>query len=147
MFPMAEFAFDIILPATCIVVSLVFGGASERMAALIALTASGLTSISAVTNWRQFESAVFLIDFLVLVAFWFIVFRSRKFWPYWVTAWQLLTVMIHLETAAFPQTLVMAYGYMSMYMSIPIVLLIACAATVQRFNLSRYIMQNEPSDL
>lgn len=114
--------------ALCLGASIVLGEKDAFYAAAIALLGSLATAIAPSSRWHDFEPWIFLIDFGVMIGFWWIAMRSIRFWPYWITGWQLVTVMIHLQRAASVDIFAKAYGYSSIYSSVPIVTLILVAA-------------------
>jgi hypothetical protein len=71
----------------------------------------------------------------VLAALWGIALTSNRFWPYWVTAWQLIAVLVHLQMVIFANILPAAYGYVTMYLAFPMVLLMLAASIRHRLNL------------
>lgn len=84
------------------------------------------------TTWDRLESGVLMVDVMVLVALWGIALTSNRFWPYWVTAWQLIAVLVHLQMVFFANILPTAYGYVAMYLAFPMVLLMLAAAVRHR---------------
>src|SRR3546814_907142 len=68
-------------------------GQSERRAAYVALIASILTSaVTPFPAWTDIEISIFVIDVTVLLSFWYIAWHSDRFWPYWITGWQLIGI-------------------------------------------------------
>lgn len=76
-----------------------------------------------------------LVDIVVLAALWSIALTSDRFWPYWVTAWQLIGVLVHLQMVFFANILPTAYGYVTMYLAFPMVLVMLAAAVRHRLDL------------
>lgn len=76
-----------------------------------------------------------LVDIAVLAALWSIALTSDRFWPYWVTAWQLIAVLVHLQMVFFANILPAAYGYVSMYLAFPMVVVMLGAAVRYRLGL------------
>ena len=128
----------LIFPAVCLLLALLLGGWPERTAATIAICASLLTSVVTITTWQTLEVKILLIDIFVLIGFWTISFNSDRFWPYWVTAWQLITVMTHMESVISSVTHTYAYAYIATLLSLPISALIAGAA-IMKFSNNRSI--------
>ncbi|MBX9728519.1 MAG: hypothetical protein K2X31_06400 [Sphingopyxis sp.] len=102
------------------------------MGGVILIIGSIATSFVAVTTWDQLETGVLLVDLAVLAAMWGIALTSDRFWPYWVTAWQLIAVLVHLQMVIFANILPSAYGYVTMYLAFPMVLLMLAAAVRHR---------------
>lgn len=69
-----------------------------------------------------------LVDLFVLASFWWLAFISDRFWPYWVTGWQLVAVLVHLQKALFKDILPEPYALMTMYLAYPSLLLILIAS-------------------
>lgn len=105
------------------------------MGGIILIIGSVATSMVAVTTWDRLEAGVLLVDLIVLAGVWAIALTSNRFWPYWVTAWQLIAVLVHLQIVFFANILPTAYGYVSMYLAFPMVLVMLAAAVRHRLNL------------
>lgn len=106
------------------------GGRLERWAAYTALIASVLTSaLTPFPTWTDIEFNIFVIDVLVLLSFWFIAMRTRDFWPYWITGWQLIAIFGHIQKFMFSEILARPYSLLSVYISYPILLLIMYASS------------------
>lgn len=105
------------------------GGILERWAAYTALIASVCTTIvSPAPLWTDIELNIFAIDLAVLASFWFIALKTQRFWPYWITGWQLIAIFGHLQKLMFSEILAHPYALLSMYISYPILLVIIYAA-------------------
>lgn len=105
------------------------GGPFERWAAYTALIASVLTTVvTPFPTWTNIEVNIFIIDVLVLLSFWFIALRTRSFWPYWITGWQLIAIFGHIQKLMFVEILARPYSLLSVYISYPILLLIIYAS-------------------
>ncbi|WP_137751402.1 hypothetical protein [Sphingopyxis sp. L1A2A] len=105
------------------------GGPFERWAAYTALIASVLTSaLTPFPTWTDIELNIFVIDVLVLLSFWFIAMKTQRFWPYWITGWQLIAIFAHIQKYMFSEILARPYSLLSVYISYPILLLIIYAA-------------------
>lgn len=105
------------------------GGPLERWAAYTALIASVLTSaVTPFPTWTDIEVNIFIIDVLVLMSFWFIALRTQRFWPYWITGWQLIAIFGHIQKLMFAEILARPYSLLSVYISYPILLLIIYAS-------------------
>jgi hypothetical protein len=119
---------DIVSYFACLGLVVVFGGWPERAGALIIAVGTIATSLVAVTTWTGIETGVLLVDLAVLAGFWWIALTSNRFWPYWVTAWQLIAVLVHLQMVVFANVVPTVYGYVSMYLAYPMILLMVAAA-------------------
>ncbi len=74
------------------------GDRSLRIVAAIVVVGSILSAIAQRHNpvpWQYGEMGTLLVDFTMLGAFGAIMFSSNRFWPIWMTAAQLLTVIAH----------------------------------------------------
>lgn len=101
------------------------GRNSEKAGALIAAIGSiASTGFSNPTIWGSFAVPVFFIDFIVLISFWWLALFSKRFWPYWVTGWQLVGSLIHIQRLIFDDILEQPYGLLSMYIAYPILIVI-----------------------
>lgn len=118
----------IVLVAT-VVAAFWRGARSERWGAVTALAgslASTLTALNA--NWSGLIVQLLVVDLLVLASFWWLAIHSRRYWPYWVTGWQLVAVLVHLQRALFDDILPAPYALMTMYLAYPTLLLIFSAS-------------------
>ena len=74
------------------------GDYSLRLVASIVVVGSILSALAqrqAPDAWHYGELGTLLIDISMLAAFGAIMFSSNRFWPIWMTAAQLLTVVAH----------------------------------------------------
>lgn len=112
------------------------GARSEKWGATTALAgsiASTATSLNA--SWSGLIVQLFVVDLIVLGSFWWLALFSKRYWPYWVTGWQLVAVLVHTQRALFEDILPAPYALMTMYLSYPTLLLIFYAS-VQNLRLS-----------
>src|SRR3546814_7265701 len=61
-------------------------------------------------------------------SFWYIAFRTRRFWPYWITGWQLIAIFGHVQKLMFSEILARPYALLSMYIAYPILFMIIYAS-------------------
>jgi hypothetical protein len=105
------------------------GARSERWGAATALVASSATTIAALNpDWGSLVIEMLVIDLIVLASFWRLALQSHRYWPYWVTGWQLVGVLVHIQRALFTDILPAPYALMSMYLAYPMLLLILFAS-------------------
>jgi len=105
------------------------GGYMERWAAYTALLASVCTTVLApAPDWSHIEYSIFAIDIVALASFWFIALKTHRFWPYWITGWQLIAIFGHLQKLMFSEILARPYALLSMYISYPILFVILYAS-------------------
>lgn len=86
--------YDLVLLAACIA-AFTRGGPAEKTGALVMLTSTAITFMMAGKVDLLFAAVslrLVLIDAITFIAFVLITLRSRKFWPLWASALQLLTV-------------------------------------------------------
>ncbi|MDZ3831867.1 MAG: hypothetical protein U0S50_08630 [Sphingopyxis sp.] len=116
-----------------VAVAMARGGALERWAAYTALFASLLTTaVAPAPDWTRVEINIFVIDAIALLSFWFIALKTHRFWPYWITGWQLIAIFGHVQKLMFSEILARPYALLSMYISYPILFVILYAAGSSR---------------
>jgi hypothetical protein len=75
------------------------GQRDERLGMMI-LVLGSMASVFAYSprevRWNDVELPLLAVDIVVLAAFFWLAIKSDRFWPLWVTAFQLLTVIAHL---------------------------------------------------
>lgn len=128
--PLSTLLMDYAIPSAALITAFIIGGRPERFAAGVAVVASILSAVLAVNTWQSLELQSFSIDLAALFGFWFVAITSNRFWPYWVTGCQIVTVLVHLQ-AVVTVPLHWAYGMLSIYLSIPIVLIIGGASVLR----------------
>jgi hypothetical protein len=101
-------------------------GDNELKYTIIAcIVASLASSISAMNHkWDFLSFYLFTIDSLLLIFFWYISIVTRSYWPYWVTGWQLISVLGHIQRYLFPEILPEPYSMLTRLMSYMIIILI-----------------------
>lgn len=110
-----------------------WGRASERWGATTALLGSvGSTIVALNQSWANLAIDLFVIDCAVLASFWTLSFHSHRYWPYWVTGWQLVAVLTHVQRALFSDILPVPYALLSMYLAYPMLALILFASFASR---------------
>ncbi|HEX4873386.1 MAG TPA: hypothetical protein VFV06_00660 [Sphingorhabdus sp.] len=122
---------DIYYLALAATVAIAFwrGARSEKWGAATALAGSLASTASALNaDWSMLIVQLLLVDLFVLASFWWLAFISDRFWPYWVTGWQLVAVLVHLQKALFKDILPEPYALMTMYLAYPSLLLILIAS-------------------
>lgn len=136
---MIAFVIDLIAPAVSLLLGLALGGRPERVAATTTIVAFLLSATVSAQTWQTLEWQVLVVDTTVLVVFWWLSFTSDRFWPYWVTGFQLVTVLVHLQSLI-SEPLDWAYGMLSIYLSIPIVLIIG-GSSIMRYLRKRRLLE------
>lgn len=76
------------------------------------LIGSILSAVAAnpIGMWRGNEVGIFAVDLAVLVVFIAIMGSSRRFWPLWITAFQIIAVATHLARFVKPKTVPAVYA-------------------------------------
>lgn len=89
--------FVLILVGVC-AYAFVRGGPSERAGAAIIVIAALASQVASLlgNHWSGPEYYVMAVDVLTFVAFVALAYRSRKFWPIWAAAAQLVGTLTHL---------------------------------------------------
>ena len=114
------------------------GKNSEKIGALIAAFGSiASTSFSSPAIWGDFAVPFFLVDIAVLIGFWWLALFSDRFWPYWVTGWQLVGLLIHIQRLIFDDILEKPYGLLSMNVAYPILIVILVSSFTAKKRLFR----------
>ena len=124
---------DILAYSACLGLVLLLGGQPERVGAVVMIIGSLATGIVAAgvlgsSSWTHLETGILLVDMVVLGALWLVALSSNRFWPYWVTAWQLIAVLVHLQMVFFANIMPNAYSYTSRYLAFPMVLMMLFAS-------------------
>jgi hypothetical protein len=105
------------------------GTRSEKWGAGTALVGSLASStLGSDANWSKLLVDLMLVDLCVLASFWWLSLQSDRFWPYWVTGWQLVALLVHAQRALFDDILPAPYALMTMYLAYPMLALILYAS-------------------
>lgn len=111
----------------CWVYTLSRGGAPERIGATILLIGYGLTAIvisDIAVRFEAIETGVLIIDLLCLAAFGALAVRADRFWPLWLAALQLLTVLAHGVKLIDSDVFRRAYAFLAVVWSYPMIFLL-----------------------
>jgi hypothetical protein len=114
-----------VLLVSCMLYALWKGGAPERMGAAILGLGTVLSRVfvsGRQTNYQSVETGILAIDILCLAAFVILALRAERFWPLWVAALMLLTVLAHVAKFVDPEMLLRAYAFLAIVWSYPAVL-------------------------
>lgn len=104
------------------------GRSDERWVAATALIATFGTRIlisPIEARYNNVELGVLLVDLAALAAFTFIALRSERFWPLWVSGFQLTTSVAHLLKAFDTDLFPIAYAAAGRFWSYPILIVLA----------------------
>lgn len=122
------------------------GGAPERVGASIIIAATTATilvpKVGKVT-FASLEPGVFAVDTLTAFAFILLALRANRYWPIWIAALQIDTVLTHVAMLTAPRVMPWAYAVMEIAWSYPIVMLVAVGTARHQQRLHRY--GNDPS--
>jgi hypothetical protein len=121
--------FDLLLFGVC-GYALLKGGKDARIVAAVCIAAnfaSAAVKAPVATSYSSFETGVFAVDLLTLMAFGFVALTSDRFWPLWVSGLQLTTSMGHLIKAAAGDLGSIAYAAALRFWSYPILIILAVA--------------------
>ncbi len=114
----------IVLLLSSVSISLLWGGAPERIAAMIisfGVVATALVASPYVERFSNIEINVMIVDILMLSMFTWLCLYADRFWPIWISAMQLIIVVSHLPKLFMPHILPQAYLTISAMWSYPIV--------------------------
>ena len=110
------------------------GGVSEYVGASIMILGS-LSSLAVGkfvgTPWTSMEEEIFVIDVVALIALICLTIKSDRFWPMWVTAFQLLTVSVHTVVMVAPQITPWAFATGAVFWAYPMLLALAIGSWEQ----------------
>jgi hypothetical protein len=114
--------------------ALIRGGIPERAAAATILVGSVLSPFVAHLGpqlWHGFELGIFLVDAAMLIAFGIIMLLSTRFWPIWMTAFQLLTVNAYLGPLFRAKDIAIPFGFDEELWSYVILFQLALATAIE----------------
>jgi uncharacterized membrane protein len=109
------------------------GGQPERFMALVigfAIALSWALASNEDELFIQVEVGVMVIDGVALFCMAAITLHADRYWPIWITAFQIIQLLAHLPEILIPQLLPSVYGLMISVWSYPM-LLILLAGTVR----------------
>lgn len=112
----------------CCSYALIRGAAPERIGAGIFIAATILTRLAASAERPSFASAevgVFLVDAGMLSAFLLLAMLSKRFWPLWMTGFQVVQVAVHAAQIASPQMMPWVYAVGQAIWSYPMMAMLA----------------------
>ncbi len=114
--------FWLLMLMTC-VFAICFGGRDGRMVVVISITAA-LLSIPAQLSgsWHVTQFWLLLVDLGTFAALLWLMLVSDRYWPIWVAACQLMTVLTHVVTLLRPDFADLIYAGLSTIWVIPLLL-------------------------
>jgi hypothetical protein len=103
------------------------GGKDERQGIVALLMAVLLTQVAAQwgPGWNGPEIGVMIVDAALFIAFVAIAYRSRKFWPIWAAASQLVAVLTHWVVILNPSIVRTVYATAQPFWVFPVIIAIA----------------------
>ncbi|WP_114228549.1 MULTISPECIES: hypothetical protein [Sphingomonas] len=110
-----------------VVIALVRGDREIRIAAIVCLCASAL-STALINVETQIAVSVALIDLGMLAFFVALALTTHRFWPLWAAGLQLTTLMGHGLRLLQPSLLNIAYAAAMRFWAYPILLILLAAA-------------------
>lgn len=124
----------------CSAYALMRGGAPERLGVAIllgAIVASHFAPPSGVLRFAQLETGLLLVDAAMLFCVVVLALRAQRYWPMWMAAILLDTVITHLLMLS-PPLMPWSYSVMVAAWSYPHPLLLAAGAWRHRKRIHRY---------
>lgn len=124
----------------CCGYAIVRGGRDSRLMAATSIAATALTLflLSPITHrYGGVEEGVFVVDTLALVSFVAIALWSDRFWPLWISGFQLTSLLAHVLKTFDYALLPYAYAAAMRFWSYPIVVVIAVGAWRHHQRLAR----------
>lgn len=102
------------------------GEKAERAGVSAIAIGSVLSALAASSAgmWRHGEIGIFLVDVALLFALIVITGYSKRFWPPWLTAFQIVAVATHIARFLRPNTLPMAYAVAEQLWVVPMQLIL-----------------------
>ena len=76
-------------------------------------------------GYSSFESGIFIVDIVCFLAFTYAALISDRFWPLWVSGFQLTTSFGHVVKAIHPDLLPLAYAASLRFWGYPILIVLA----------------------
>ena len=132
--PMTQMIFLGLLLATLLYAAL-RGAAPERVGALIIAVGSVASILVPKTHHGLFagvEPGLFAVDAAMALAFTVLALKAQRYWPMWMAAMQVDTVVTHLAMLFAPRVMPWAYAVMEIAWSYPIVILLAVGTARHR---------------
>ena len=123
----------VVVLAGTVAYALFKGGNDERSGAIVLLILALLTQVLSVIGsngrmvqgWEGPELDVMVLDGLGFVAFVVIAYRSKKFWPIWAAASQLVATLTHWVVILNPSILRTLYMMAQPFWVFPVIIAIA----------------------
>lgn len=130
----------LVLLLTCCLYASARGGTPERLAVGLlatAIVASHFAPHAGPIRFRQMEFGLLMVDTGMFLAITALALKAQRYWPMWLAAAKLNTVITHLLMLA-PALMPWSYAVANAAWSYPTPLLIAIGAIRHRQRLKRY---------
>ncbi|HEV2078292.1 MAG TPA: hypothetical protein VGR19_00105 [Allosphingosinicella sp.] len=129
---LAFFVLYLVLLIATLAYALRNGGSEERQGALTILLGTLLSEVasevgpsSADPRWGGIEIDLLVIDAAAFIAFLVIAYRSKKFWPIWAAASQLVAVLTHWVVILNPSIVRTVYATAQPFWIFPVLAAVA----------------------
>ncbi|WP_298394994.1 hypothetical protein [Sphingobium sp.] len=100
-----------------------FGGREGRLLVLISVAAALLTIPAQLAgSWHATQFWLLTVDLGAFCGLVWLMLNSRRYWPIWTAACQLMTVLTHVVTLMLPHFSEMIYAGLSTVWVIPLML-------------------------
>lgn len=115
-----------LLLAGATIYAFIRGGAPERVVAAAFIAAAAATYLPPpdFTTFERAEFGLFVIDSALLAVLIAVALRANRFWPIWVAACQLFTVLVHITMAYQRDILPIVYFVVVIRISYPMLILL-----------------------
>ena len=139
---MLHILFYLVMLVACAVYAFARGGPPERWVAAMFLIATALTFAAQATLRRgefgRVETGVFLVDCGLLVGLLAVAILATRFWPLWLTAFQIVPVASHGVKLFLGQAILpAAYATALAFWSYPMLAILALGVRRHRVRLAR----------
>jgi hypothetical protein len=95
-------------------------------------------------GYSSVESGIFAVDVVCLLAFTYAALISDRFWPLWVSGFQLTTIFGHVFKAIDSDLLPLAYAAALRFWGYPILIMLAVGVWRQQKRLQREASASSP---
>ena len=125
----------------CCALAVTKGGAAERTAALLQMTALALSRLLGWLSPNNYSAAliqIWAIDIALGLALIILAIRANRFWPLWLVALQMQSVIVHLLKVIELQLVPIGYFAVVNLTAWPMITLTAIASLRHRHRLRQY---------
>jgi hypothetical protein len=98
------------------------GGRDERLASSGFVLAMAVTRLFTSAKYTHTETAVLMIDSMLLIGLVVLALRSDRFWPMWAAAFQLVGTTVHFASMAETGDYKWAYAVGLIFWSYPVLI-------------------------